>query len=83
MQGYQKYWQENDREDFVCPECGQTADEVEEIHVHHRNGMHYDNRMENLVAVCAQCHGHLHREMDSGVTVDDWKDHFRESLINE
>jgi len=44
--------------DGACVRCGTT----ERLSVHHRNGDHTDNRMENLETLCLRCHG----ETDGG-----------------
>lgn len=35
-----------------CSMCGSTA----KLHVHHVNGDHKDNRLENLIWLCPRCH---------------------------
>lgn len=41
-----------------CYFCG---DEVDELHVHHRDGDHDNNTTDNLVATHGDCHAHHHR----------------------
>lgn len=51
------YWQENDREQYECPDCGRRESEIEgTFEVHHKNGEAMDNRPENHVALCRVCH---------------------------
>ncbi len=40
-----------------CGNCGAT----EAIEIHHRNGDRTDNRLENLLPLCSNCHEKLHR----------------------
>lgn len=39
-----------------CALCKKPGD-----HVHHIDGAHYDNNVENLVFLCRRCHGIVHR----------------------
>lgn len=43
---------------WTCYFCG---GEVEELHVHHRDGDHANNDPDNLVATHGDCHAHHHR----------------------
>lgn len=43
---------------WTCYFCG---GEVEELHVHHRDGDHDNNEPDNLVATHGDCHAHHHR----------------------
>jgi hypothetical protein len=43
---------------WTCYFCG---GEVEELHVHHRDGVHDNNAPDNLVATHGDCHAHHHR----------------------
>lgn len=38
-----------------CSECGS----VQNLHAHHANGDHGDNRLENLVWLCVSCHNNI------------------------
>lgn len=52
-----RYWKENDRESYRCPDCGRTEDDLRNgFEVHHKSGSPMDNRPENLVALCRPCH---------------------------
>ena len=53
----ERYWQEHDKEQYECPDCGrQEADIVGTFHVHHKSNTPYDNRMNELVGLCGFCH---------------------------
>ena len=43
---------------FVCEECGITEwnNKPLSFHLHHINGNHEDNRLENLAVLCPNCH---------------------------
>lgn len=51
--------------EYRCEKCKREEYEGEKIplELHHINGNHYDNRLENLMLVCPNCHSILHREM--------------------
>jgi len=45
-----------------CAECGMPQDDHEQefgqkLHVHHKDGDKRNNKSQNLVALCARCHG--------------------------
>lgn len=53
----ERYWREHDRDSYQCPDCGRTEEETHNgFEVHHEGGDPYDNRFENLVALCHVCH---------------------------
>lgn len=39
-----------------CFRCGFIPEHSRQLDVHHRNGNHRDDRVENLVTLCANCH---------------------------
>lgn len=46
-----------------CEKCGNTewCGQPIPLELHHINGNHYDNRLENLLIVCSNCHSIEHR----------------------
>lgn len=51
------FWEEYDRENYKCPDCGRTETDLETgFEVHHKGGHAMDNRPENLIALCRPCH---------------------------
>ena len=42
-----------------CSKCGAT----EQLVIHHKNGDHQDNHLENLQVLCASCHNSHHRRL--------------------
>jgi len=53
----QKYWNENDRDSYECPDCRRSEDEIiGTFEVHHKNGEPLDNTPDNHVALCRVCH---------------------------
>lgn len=52
-----EYWNGIERINSKCKICNGT---IFIPHVHHINGNHSDNRMENLLVVCPSCHCKIH-----------------------
>lgn len=56
----EKYWNENDKQSYNCPDCGRGKDEVSEFHVHHLDENPRNGRLDNLLALCKECHYERH-----------------------
>lgn len=53
----ERYWEEHDKNEYECPDCERTIDEIEgTFEVHHKNGRVLDNKRENTVGLCRCCH---------------------------
>jgi len=53
----ERFWAEHDKAKYRCPDCDRGDILVEgSFEVHHINGEPYDNRKENLIALCPTCH---------------------------
>ena len=50
------------RTDGKCEVCSEIPSSGK-LHIHHKNGNSLDNRIENLIGVCPQCHRKLHKEL--------------------
>jgi RNA-directed DNA polymerase len=48
-------------QDTKCPMCTLRLKVTDEIHVHHVNGNHSDNRWQNLQVLHSDCHQTHHR----------------------
>lgn len=63
------------RENRVCEKCWTDK----ELQVHHINKNHWDNRIENLMLVCCECHSGLHK-WDKIYQIRNWKHKPRRSI---
>jgi RNA-directed DNA polymerase len=52
-----------------CPSCRQVLQCEEPLELHHRDGIHQNNRRENLVLLHPNCHRQVHYAPDSTTTV--------------
>jgi 5-methylcytosine-specific restriction endonuclease McrA len=55
-----QYWEEHDKDEYACPDCGREKGEVSEFQVHHKDGNATNGNMSNLVALCRKCHHNRH-----------------------
>jgi 5-methylcytosine-specific restriction endonuclease McrA len=60
------FWHLHDQERYRCPGCGRSRDETVAMHVHHRDGNPANNRRQNLIALCNQCHLHGEHGLNVG-----------------
>ena len=75
---YYKY-----RKDY-CESCGGQERYTPLLHVHHLDHNHSNNKPNNLVTLCSQCHGHIHalqRNVNPIRKAVDWDGYIRERRI--
>ncbi len=44
----------------ICPICGEPVNEEREWHIHHIDGNHNNNKMDNLIILHTNCHRLVH-----------------------
>jgi hypothetical protein len=65
-----RYWNEHDKSRYECPDCGRSEEQIHgTFEVHHQNGNAYDNRLENLIAVCGLCHAIRENRKPGGAVI--------------
>lgn len=52
----ERFWSENNRATYECPDCGRIEPQTTGFEIHHKNGNAHDNRVGNLVGLCRYCH---------------------------
>jgi len=73
-----RFWSYHDRNEYECPSCGRTQDEVDgPWHVHHKDRDPLNNEYVNLVALCVRCHRKAHRLDTITREMKEWKHQFR------
>lgn len=77
-----EYWRRNDRKNYVCPDCGATADDVDHWHVHHKDGDPFNGDEDNLVALCPSCHHDRHGH-EQRLELPEWMDEFPADVNSE
>lgn len=65
-----------------CEKCGITEWNGEKIvfELHHINGDHYDNRLENIVFLCPNCHSQTHNFCGKNSTADEEKQRYNKLI---
>lgn len=70
-----RFWEEHDKDDYECPRCNATREEGASFQVHHRDGHPKNGTMENLVALCRECHWEEH-DIEPGKHRGHWSEEF-------
>lgn len=53
----EKFWEEHDRDNYTCPDCGRGRSEIrKDFEVHHQDGDPTNNTLSNLIGLCQACH---------------------------
>ena len=71
-----KFWRENNRDTYTCPDCSRGVDEVVRFEVHHIDGDVTNGNDDNLIGLCRACHYHRH-DAKPPESLDDWKERAR------
>jgi 5-methylcytosine-specific restriction endonuclease McrA len=74
----ERYWNSHDKDAYECPGCGRQRDEVERFEVHHIDEHPANGSMDNLVALCRNCHWDEH-----GIKPGRRQGHWSERFFNE
>ena len=79
----ERFWNEHERSDYECPSCGETQGDGARFEVHHIDGNPENGTMENLVALCRECHWDEHN-INPGKRRGHWSEaYFHEWRSNE
>lgn len=73
-----RFWEEHDHDSYTCPDCDRGLDRVDEFDVHHEDGDPFNNKLENLIALCHRCHMWRHHDGPTvkGLDVEEWQREF-------
>jgi hypothetical protein len=52
----ERFWDEHDRSEYECPDCGRSKPDVGKFEVHHKDGDPHNNSIQNLIGLCRYCH---------------------------
>lgn len=74
----ERFWEQHDKEQYVCPNCGRGRGEVEQFQVHHISGHPEDGSDRNLIALCRKCHWEKHN-----ISPGERKGHWSERFFDE
>ena len=56
------------QQDGICPVCRQRIEAEEKLELHHKDGNHHNNKIENVVWLHPNCHRQLHHSINKGVS---------------
>lgn len=73
-----RFWEEHDEGSYECPECGRTQSDGARFEVHHIDGHSANGKMNNLTALCRQCHWDEHN-----ITPGKRRGHWSEEYFHE
>jgi len=74
-----RFWSYHDRNEYECPSCGRTQDEVDgPWHVHHKDRDPLNNEYVNLVGLCIWCHRRGHSYDAARTRIESWKQQFHD-----
>jgi len=71
----EKFWKHHDKDDYVCPWCDRDRSEVDEFQVHHKDKNTRNGDLDNLVAICRECHWE-HHDIVPGKREGQWQERF-------
>lgn len=70
-QDRKRWWGIHDRDDYICPDCGRTREEIERWNVHH-----VGKQPHKIVGLCQLCHNVRHGAIRWKNDLEAWKDEF-------